>query len=210
LEVEGGRNFVPDLQKTALSEVCSLESGTELLDDNLTTLLRVGNTPEQAVILDRERKIELGNPLFEVLHRDEASLRVERVVEALEAVKEGDSSLLEEANDPARQGRHAPRLGLTEMLFVDFKLSCDLFLVLALELGQRGALRGLTLALLLENRLRPQVLDDLVEGALEVEVLDEVDAEVHFGHAGLISSVDTPAPLDSEYTEAVPLRVSQA
>jgi hypothetical protein len=135
LEEEGGGHFVPDLEETALPEVCSLESGAEILDDDLATLLWVGDPPEKAVILHREGKIELSDPLFEVLHGDEAGLRVERVVQALKAVEEGDSSLLEEADDPALQGLHSSGLGLAEVLLVNLAQPGDLFAVLALEFG---------------------------------------------------------------------------
>jgi hypothetical protein len=76
LEVEGSSYFIPDFEKTALPEVCSFESSAEILDDNLTTLLWICDTPEKAVVLNGKREIELRNTLFEILHRDEVGLRI--------------------------------------------------------------------------------------------------------------------------------------
>jgi hypothetical protein len=52
--------------EAALPEVLRLKLGTELLDLNFSSLCWVGNTPEEPMILDRERQVELADPLLEL------------------------------------------------------------------------------------------------------------------------------------------------
>ena len=101
LEIEGRGHLVKDLVKTALSEVCRLEVAAEFLDVHFPNLRWVSNAPEETMLLHREWKVELPDPLLEVTNRYDTGLRIERVVKAVEAVEEGDISLLKEPNDSA-------------------------------------------------------------------------------------------------------------
>lgn len=92
------------------------------------------------MLLDREWKIQLSDPRFEVSDWDNTGARVEGVVEAVEAVEEGDVSFLEKSDDLLLHGSHSLRLCRTKMLSVDSLLSLKLFVHLLSKLGQLVAL----------------------------------------------------------------------
>jgi hypothetical protein len=81
LQVEGGGNLVQDLVEAALPEVCRLEEAAEGLDLHFADLLWIGDSPEEAVVLNGKGQVQLADPLFELTDRDDAGLRIQRVVE---------------------------------------------------------------------------------------------------------------------------------
>ena len=165
--------------EASLSEVGSLEEGAELLDVHFAQLLWVGNTPEQPVILDRERQIELPDALLELADRNDAGLGVEWVIKAMEAVEEADVSLLEESYDSAFQGLHPLGLGMPEVLGISPALFLDLSLHLFAVPGKLCTVRVIIHVLLLDNGLLAHVLNDFIKSLFEVEELHEVTAQIN-------------------------------
>ena len=146
---------------------------------------------------------------FELTDRNDTGARIERVVEAVEAVEECYVSLLEECDDLLLHGGHPLRLGRAEMLGVDSLLPLEFFVRLLPELGQLVTLRLVLAILFCSQDFLLHLHDNFSEGAIEVIIVNAVPLHVNSCRTWL-TCLRASASLDGISSQQVLVRFHQS
>lgn len=122
LQVECGSNPIQNLMQSSLPKSHSLEGAAELSDVDFSNACWIGNSSQQAMILNRQWKVELFYSGFEFFYSDYTSFCIQWVIQALEAIVEGNIPFLKEGYNSIFQVLHCLSLRTTKMLLVLFPL----------------------------------------------------------------------------------------